>query len=220
MEMDLTLDLWGVENPEEELEKVRQQALTCTACRLAETRTNVVFGEGNPRAPLVFVGEGPGEHEDATGRPFVGRAGALLDQALRENGLSRKHVYICNVIKCRASIVENGRVRNRPPYADEIAACHKWLDLQLTIIQPLVIVCLGAPAANTLIHKNFKMTQERGIWFPCHYARYAMATLHPAYILRQEGESYQQNYRLLVQDIAAARQKVIEAKKEPKTTLF
>jgi len=92
--MELTLDLWGVENPEEELEKVRQQALQCTACRLAETRTNVVFGEGNPRAPLVFVGEGPGEHEDATGRPFVGRAGALLDQALRENGLSRKHVYI------------------------------------------------------------------------------------------------------------------------------
>jgi DNA polymerase len=111
-------------------------------------------------------------------------------------------------------------VHNRPPYADEIAACHKWLDLQLSIIQPLVIVCLGAPAANTLIHKNFKMTQERGIWYPCKYAKYAMATLHPAYILRQEGESYQQNYRLLVQDIAAARQKVIEAKKEPKTTLF
>jgi len=203
------------------LREVSEQAAVCTACGLAETRTKVVFGEGNPEAPLVFVGEGPGQHEDATGRPFVGRAGALLDECLRENGMTRKHVYICNVIKCRACVLEAGRVKNRPPRVDEIDACLPWLVQQLTILKPLVIVCLGAPAANTLIHKNFRMTQERGQWFTTSpYCRYIMAALHPAFILRQQGEAFQTTRRLLVEDIAAARQKVIEAKKEPPRSLF
>ncbi|MFN7162664.1 MAG: uracil-DNA glycosylase, partial [Fimbriimonadales bacterium] len=140
------------ERPVEELlAEVESRAKVCVACPLSQTRTQVVFGEGNPRAPLVIVGEGPGEQEDATGRPFVGRAGALLDKALREAGMARRHVYICNIVKCRACITENGRVRNRPPAPDEIQACFPWLDAQLTLIKPLVIVCLGAPAASTLI---------------------------------------------------------------------
>ena len=203
-----------------EIEELRLSALACEQCELCETRTNVVFGEGNPDTPLVIIGEGPGENEDATGRPFVGRAGALLDQALRENGLTRKHVYITNVIKCRACISEAGRTRNRPPRTSEIAACSYWLDRQLALIQPLVILCLGAPAANTIIHRDFRMTQERGKWFETRYARYAIAALHPAYILRQDGEMYEQTRSSLVADIASARRKVIEAKKEPKTTLF
>lgn len=203
------------------LAEVAERASVCPACRLAETRTNVVFGEGNPEAPLVLVGEGPGQQEDATGRPFVGRAGVLLDECLRETGMTRKHVYICNVVKCRACVIENGRVRNRPPRADEVEACAPWLDEQLTIIRPLVIVCLGGPSASTLIHRNFRMTQERGQWFDtCRYARYAIAALHPAYVLRLDGENYRAARQSLVDDLEAARQKVIQARKEPPPTLF
>lgn len=197
----------------EPLQAVEAKAKQCTACRLAQTRTHVVFGEGNPRSPLVLVGEGPGEQEDATGRPFVGRAGQLLDKALQEAGMKRKHVYICNIIKCRASEVVDGRVRNRAPLADEIEACLPWLDAQLTLIRPLVIVCLGAPSASTIIHKNFKMLQERGQWFSSRWAPAVIATLHPAYILRQAGSAYEQSYRYLVQDLMSARQKVIELRR-------
>ena len=206
---------------EEQIEELRSKAMNCQACELCQTRTNVVFGEGNPATPMVIIGEGPGANEDATGRPFVGRAGQLLDQALRENGITRKHVYICNILKCRASMDEGGSVRNRPPSSGEISACLPWLQQQLDIIKPLVILCLGAPAANQIIHKDFKMTKERGIWFDTPYARYAMAALHPAYVLRQHGEEFEAARESLVTDISAARAKVIEAKREgPKPTLF
>jgi len=207
---------------EEQIEELHAKAMNCQACELCQTRTNVVFGEGNPVTPLVIIGEGPGANEDATGRPFVGRAGQLLDQALRENGITRKHVYICNVLKCRASIIEGSSVRNRPPAASEINACLPWLQQQLEIIKPLVILCLGAPAANQIIHKDFKMTKERGTWFKTPYAGHAMAALHPAYVLRQHGEEFEAARNSLVTDISAARARVIEAKKEqpPKETLF
>ena len=206
---------------EEQIEELRTKSVDCQACELCKTRTNVVFGEGNPVTPLVIIGEGPGANEDATGRPFVGRAGQLLDQALRENGITRKHVYICNVLKCRASVIEGASVRNRPPSSGEINACLPWLQQQLEIIKPLVILCLGAPSANQMIHKDFKMTKERGLWFPTSYARYAMAALHPAYVLRQHGEEFEAARASLVSDISSARAKVIEAKKEqPKPSLF
>src|SRR5579871_6621879 len=208
------------ETKAERLAKVAARAAVCTACDLAKTRANVVFGEGNPEAPLMLIGEGPGQNEDATGRPFVGRAGVLLDECLRENGITRKHIYICNVIRCRACVLEAGRLKNRPPTPIETDACSPWLQQTLEIIQPLVIVCLGAPAASAIIHKNFRMTQERGQWFEARFTRYAMASWHPAYILRLEGEAYEAARRTLVADIAAARQKVIEAKREPKMTLF
>lgn len=198
---------------EELLSAVEARAKQCVACPLAQTRTHVVFGEGNPRSPLVIVGEGPGEQEDATGRPFVGRAGALLDKALREAGMLRRHVYICNIVKCRAGIIENGRVRNRPPTQDEIRACYPWLDQQLTLIKPLVIVCLGSPAASTLIHKNFKIMQERGQWFSNRYAPAVIAALHPAYILRQAGEAYERAYQSLVEDLTAARERARELRR-------
>lgn len=202
------------------IEELKERAMACRGCELADTRTNVVFGEGNPDTPLVIIGEGPGANEDATGRPFIGRAGMLLDQVLKENGMTRKHVYIMNVLKCRACIQENGRTRNRPPRPTEIVACTPWLEKQLEIIQPLVILCLGAPAANFIIHKDFKMTRERGQFFETKYSRHAIAALHPAYVLRLDGNGYGDARASLVADIDAARKKVIEIKKEPKPTLF
>ena len=208
------------ESKTERLTKVAEIAASCMACDLARTRAHVVFGEGSPEAPLMLIGEGPGQNEDATGRPFVGRSGVLLDQCLNENGMKRRHVYLCNVIRCRACVLEGGRLKNRPPTPVETLACSQWLEKTIEIVQPLVILCLGAPAASAIIHKGFKMTQERGQWFESRYARYAMAAWHPAYILRLEGEAYTAALRDLVADIGAARQKVIEAKREPKMTLF
>lgn len=209
------------ETNEERLTRLGEQAAVCTRCDLSKTRGHVVFGEGNPEAPLVFVGEGPGQNEDATGRPFVGRAGVLLDECLRGNGMTRKHVYICNILKCRACMTQSGRVQNRPPLPNEVDACNFWLDQQLSILRPLVIVCLGGPAANHLIHRGFRIMQERGLWFTTSpYARYITAALHPAFVLRQEGPAYVSSRQSLIDDIGAARRKVIEAKKEPPRTLF
>ncbi|MFN7171465.1 MAG: uracil-DNA glycosylase [Fimbriimonadaceae bacterium] len=187
------------------LEQLKVEALTCTRCKLATTRTNVVFGEGVPGTPLVLVGEGPGEKEDLSGRPFVGRSGQLLDKALAENGLSRsENVYICNTVKCRACHVEGARKINRPPEKEEIAECSFWLQQQLKILAPKVILCVGAPSAKSLIKPDFKITQERGKYFPCRFARTAIATLHPAYILRNSSQSSDGGYSLLVADIAKA----------------
>jgi uracil-DNA glycosylase family protein len=187
------------------LEELRAAALNCRACPLAERRTNVVFGEGNPESPLVLVGEGPGDNEDKTGRPFVGRAGQLLDKALADNGLDRSKVYICNTVKCRAADWTSGRPVNRPPTEEESAACRQWLIPQLGFIRPKVILCVGAPSARNLIKKSFKITQERGLYFPCDFAKTAIATLHPSYILRQQNVQRDDGgYGLLVADIKKA----------------
>ncbi len=188
----------------EDLNQLHQVAKTCQACPLAERRNNVVFGEGNPQSPLVLVGEGPGDNEDKTGRPFVGRAGQLLDQALAANNLDRTHVYITNTVKCRAADWSSGKPRNRPPEPAEVAACRQWLIPQLAFLAPQVILCIGAPSAKNLIRKDFKITQERGKYFPCEFARTAIATLHPSYILRNAYGGSDGGYSLLVADIARA----------------
>ncbi len=186
------------------LEELCAASSGCVACRLAERRNNVVFGEGDPRSPLVLVGEGPGAEEDATGRPFVGRAGKLLDKALADNGLDRTRVYICNTVKCRAADWSSGKPVNRPPADDEVESCRRWLVPQLAAISPWVILCVGAPSAKNLIRKDFKITRERGKYFPCEYAKTAMATLHPSYVLRQQRADDDGGYSLLVSDIARA----------------
>ncbi|MGO8670344.1 MAG: uracil-DNA glycosylase [Capsulimonadaceae bacterium] len=196
-------------------------ARTCTACGLSAARTNVVFGTGNVNSPLMLVGEGPGMNEDATGLPFVGPAGHLLDECLREAGMLRKHVYITNVIKCRACGMEGGRVQNRPPASEELGACvPRWLEKQISVIRPLVIVCIGGPAAATLIRPGFSVMREHGKWFEGKYCRYTTAVLHPAFILRQEGSEYQAGRQSLVDDLTAARDKAKAAKTEPKLSLF
>ena len=189
----------------ESLDELRARALVCQACPLAERRTNVVFGEGDSTSPLVLVGEGPGEQEDKTGRPFVGRAGQLLDKALEEVGMGRQGVYICNTVKCRAADWSTGKPANRAPTEEEATACRQWLLPQLGIIAPKVILCVGAPSAKNLIKKNFRITQERGLYFPCEYAKTAIATLHPSYILRQQNINHDDGgYSLLVADIKKA----------------
>ena len=185
-------------------DELRDQALQCRGCALSERRTNVVFGEGNVHSPLVLVGEGPGDNEDKLGRPFVGRAGKLLDQAIEEAGLKRKDLYITNTVKCRAADWSSGKPQNRPPTEEEATACKRWLVPQLELLKPKVILCVGAPSAKNLIKKDFRITLERGKYFPCQYARTAMATLHPSYILRQMNISGDGGYSLLVQDIARA----------------
>lgn len=203
------------------LEALAARVAACTRCPLAATRTQTVFGEGNPDAPLVIVGEGPGEQEDQTGRPFVGRAGMLLDECLLANGITRRHVYICNVVKCRACIIEGRRARNRPPTPDEMAACYPWLTEQLGILRPLVILSVGAPSAKTLIDPAFQIMRQRGQWRDGGaHCRHIMAVLHPAFILRHGGEEFERLRQTLIDDIGSARRKVIEAKKQPQPALF
>src|ERR1700676_135577 len=155
--------------------KVREDLGDCTRCKLHKTRKNIVFADGNPKAELVFVGEGPGADEDAQGLPFVGRAGKLLNQMIEAMGLRRQDVYICNVVKCRPP-------ENRLPEKDEIAACSPFLLRQLDTISPKVIVCLGACAAQTLLETNRGISQFRGQWLDFRGHK-LMATYHPAYLL-------------------------------------
>jgi uracil-DNA glycosylase family 4 len=189
---------------ESDLNALKLASSRCEGCRLSERRTTVVFGEGNPRASLMLIGEGPGETEDRTGRPFVGRAGQLLDKALSDNGLSREHVYIGNVVKCRACDWIDGRAVNRAPSEPEITACRQWLLPQVRAIGPRVILCVGGPSASSLIHAGFRITSERGRYYPCAYARCAIATLHPAYVLRQQSKTHDGGYSLIVADVAKA----------------
>jgi uracil-DNA glycosylase len=158
------------------LERTRQDLGECTRCRLHKARTNIVFGVGNAKAQLVFVGEGPGHDEDVQGEPFVGRAGKLLTQMIEAMGLRREDVYICNVVKCRPP-------ENRLPEKDEIATCSPFMIRQLAAIQPKVICCLGACAAQTLLATNQGISRFRGEWFDFRGAK-LIATYHPAYLLR------------------------------------
>jgi uracil-DNA glycosylase len=148
----------------------------CTRCKLHKARTNIVFGVGNSKAQLVFVGEGPGRDEDEQGEPFVGRAGKLLTQMIEAMGLRRRDVYICNVVKCRPP-------ENRLPEKDEIATCSPYLIRQLDVIGPKVICCLGACSAQTLLNTNQGISRYRGEWFDYRGAK-LIATYHPAYLLR------------------------------------
>lgn len=153
----------------------------CRKCKLSRRRTRLVFGEGSPKARLVFVGEGPGAEEDASGRPFVGEAGKLLTKIIEGGmGLKRENVYICNVVKCRPP-------NNREPEAEEVQTCLPFLRLQLEIIRPEVICTLGRIAAQSLFGREFKISQERGNWFSF-MGIPLMATFHPAYLLRNPSE--------------------------------
>ncbi len=158
------------------LAKLKDICKACTKCTLSETRKNVVFGEGNPNARLMFVGEAPGATEDETGRPFVGRGGELLNAYLEAFDMKREDVFIANIVKCRPP-------DNRDPRPDEEAACIGYLEEQIDIIKPRVIVCLGRVAATKLISPDFKITKQHGMWFKRN-GYDITATLHPAALLR------------------------------------
>ena len=205
----------GGEDRESRLAELARQVAVCTRCDLALNRTNTVFGTGDPHSPLMLVGEGPGENEDATGLPFVGRAGKLLDDILAAVKLTRDQVFLTNTVKCRAAVEEGGRMKNRQPKTSEIRACNPYLEAQMEAVKPEIILCLGGPAAKTLINKDFRITKDRGKWYEVHGAK-AMATFHPAYVLRQRGDDLQQTKRLVWRDIQAVYaeyQKAMEARR-------
>ena len=202
----------GGESREERLAELARQVAVCTKCDLALSRTNTVFGTGDAYSPLMLVGEGPGENEDATGLPFVGRAGKLLDDILAAVDLTRQDVYLTNIVKCRAAVEEGGRMKNRQPRTGEIKACNIYLQGQMEAIRPKIILCLGGPAAKTVIDKDFRITKDRGKWYEIDGVK-AMATFHPAYILRQRGEDLQNTKRLVwkdIQNVYAEYQKALE----------
>lgn len=162
------------------LDELRAEIGDCQRCRLAQNRNKIVFGEGSPAARLVFAGEGPGRDEDSSGRPFVGRAGKLLDRIIAAMGFSREEVYICNVVKCRPP-------NNRTPEDGEMRTCGQFLEKQLQIVHPRHILCLGGTAARYLLGTEQPMGKLRGRFFdhPATGAR-IMPTYHPAYLLRNE----------------------------------
>jgi DNA polymerase len=162
------------------LDQIRRELGDCRRCKLCTGRKNIVFGVGNPRAELVFVGEGPGEQEDLQGVPFVGPAGELLTKMIQAMGFSRDEVYICNVVKCRPP-------GNRNPEPDEINACEPFLRSQLLALQPKVIVALGKFAAQTLLRDSTPITRLRGQWREYQGVK-LMPTFHPAYLLRSPHE--------------------------------
>ncbi len=162
------------------LDEVRRELGDCTRCKLCKGRKQIVFGVGNPRAELLFVGEGPGAEEDKQGVPFVGEAGQLLTKMIEAMKFSRDSVYICNVVKCRPP-------GNRNPEPDEIAACEPFLKAQLRVVQPKIIVALGKFAAQTLLRTDTPITRLRGQWREYEGVP-LMPTFHPAYLLRQPAE--------------------------------
>ena len=176
------------------LDGIRAELGDCRRCGLCEGRNTIVFGDGNPHAELLFVGEGPGEQEDRTGLPFVGRAGELLTQMIEKGmGLRRSDVYICNIVKCRPP-------NNRTPLPPEVSACRPFLDGQIEAVAPKVIVTLGKPAASLLLDREIAITRVRGTWHE-YRGIPLMPTLHPAYVLRQYTS---ENRRAVWQDLRAA----------------
>jgi DNA polymerase len=189
-----------------ELEAVAAEAAGCTRCRLHQSRTQVVFGQGDPHADLMFVGEAPGFHEDRQGLPFVGPSGQLLNRLLEGIGLRREDVYICNVVKSRPP-------QNRDPQPDEIAACRPWLDAQIRLVDPKVVVTLGNFAAKTLLETTTGITRLRGRTHPFQ-GRVLLPTFHPAAALHAQGrrtagpsplEAMEGDFRVLAELLAAAK---------------
>jgi len=172
------------------LAELREAARNCKACDLWKNATQTVFGNGATRAAVMFVGEQPGDQEDRTGEPFVGPAGKLLDEALREAGIDRTEVYVTNAVKhFKWAAAERGKRRiHKKPRQSEIQACRPWLDAELELIRPKVLVCLGATAAQSLLGRSFSVTRQRGEMVSSAFAPNVMATVHPSSILRAPDE--------------------------------
>jgi len=173
------------------LKKLREAAAGCKACPLWETGTQTVFGEGSAKADVVFVGEQPGDQEDLEGRPFVGPAGKLLDQALEEAGIDREQVYVTNVVKHFKWKSQGKRRIHQKPNWKEIGACRPWLDAEIAVLKPRVLVCLGATAAQALLGRDFRVSRQRGELVESPLAEKTIATVHPSSILRAEDRDVQ-----------------------------
>jgi DNA polymerase len=170
------------------IDRVREMAAHCKACDLYKRGTQTVFGEGPKRAEIMLVGEQPGDAEDLAGHPFVGPAGKLLDRALEAAGIDRRIVYVTNVVKHFKWEPRGKRRIHSKPNAGEIGACRPWLDTEIALVKPRVLVCLGATAAQALLGKTFKVTKQRGEFIDSSLAPLVTATVHPSSILRAPDE--------------------------------
>ena len=184
------------------LSSLREAATGCRGCHLWERATQTVFGEGSARAAVMLVGEQPGDQEDKAGRPFVGPAGRLLDQALEEAGIDRSLAYVTNAVKHFKWEPKGKRRIHAKPTWTELAACRPWLDAELQVVSPTALVLLGATAAQALLGKQFRVTKQRGEFVESDLAPYVLATIHPSAILRQrDEESRRVEYAAFVEDL-------------------
>jgi uracil-DNA glycosylase family protein len=183
------------------LASLREAAAGCQACPLWRTGTQTVFGEGAARSELMLVGEQPGDREDREGHPFVGPAGRLLDEALEEAGIDRTRAYVTNVVKHFKWQARGKRRIHAKPAWSEIAACRPWLEAELTVVKPEVLVCLGATAAQALLGRSFRVTRERGKPVDSDLAPHVLATIHPSAILRADAETRESERAALVDDL-------------------
>jgi uracil-DNA glycosylase family protein len=183
------------------LAALRRQARDCTACPLYRAATQTVFGEGPARARLVLVGEQPGDQEDHAGYPFIGPAGLLLDRALAEAGLDRAAAYVTNAVKHFKFVREGRRRLHQKPGSREIAACRPWLEAELALLQPAVVVALGATAAQTLMGPTFRVLRDRGHRFATPAGLALVATVHPSAILRAPPDRHDAEYGAFVSDL-------------------
>ena len=170
------------------LTSLQQAAADCKACDLWENATQTVFGEGSRRAKVMFIGEQPGNEEDLQGKPFVGPAGRLLDEALEASGIDRRQTYVTNVVKHFKWEPRGKRRIHKKPNSSEIEACRPWLEAEIATVKPNVIICLGATAAQTLLGKQFRVSRQRGEFVESPLAPVVMATVHPSSILRAPDE--------------------------------
>ena len=184
------------------LTSLKNSAADCKACDLWLKGTQTVFGEGSRRSRVIFIGEQPGNEEDLSGKPFVGPAGRLFDSALEEAGIDRKQTYVTNVVKHFKWETRGKRRIHKKPNAIEIAACRPWLEAEIAVVKPDVIVALGATAAQALLGPQFRVTKQRGEFIASTLAPYLMATVHPSSILRApDDETRQLEYRRFVDDL-------------------
>lgn len=184
------------------LSSLKSAAADCRACDLWKKGTQTVFGEGRRRAKVMFVGEQPGNEEDLTGKPFVGPAGRLFDEALAKAGIDRSQTYVTNVVKHFKWEPRGKRRIHKKPNAQEIKACHPWLEAELALIKPDIVVALGATAAQALLGPKFRVTKQRGQLFESTLAPYVMATVHPSSILRApDDETRHLEYKHFVDDL-------------------
>jgi len=184
------------------LSRLREAAAGCRACPLWKTGTQTVFGEGLTKAEIVFVGEQPGDREDREGRPFVGPAGRVLDEALDEAGIDRRLAYVTNAVKHFKWEGRGKRRIHQKPNAEELAACRPWLDAELSVLRPRVLVALGATAAQSLLGRSFRVTKQRGVPVESDLAPNVLATVHPSSILRAPDETARREaYAAFVADL-------------------
>lgn len=196
--------------PHPTLSTLREAAAGCKGCDLWKTGTQTVFGEGPENARIMLVGEQPGDREDLAGRPFVGPAGGLLDAALEEAGISRDQAYVTNAVKHFKWEPRGKRRIHKKPNAAEVTACRPWLLAEINLIQPKVIVCLGATAAQSLLGKAFRVSKQRGEVLPSPFGGQILATVHPSSLLRIEDESERQEARRrFVEDLKVAAKAVL-----------